>query len=90
MNELFTFHKLNTTGIENAKKISMAFDILLNRLNEICPQTREFSIAKTKLEESCFFAKKAMACQIENQEFGGQSESTPSDQTPKEPEDTNT
>jgi hypothetical protein len=61
MNKEFTFHLLNDAGKEKAMKIAEVFDSLLDQLNELCPQGREFAIAKTKLEEACFFAKKAMA-----------------------------
>jgi hypothetical protein len=68
VNKEFTFHKLNDTGIHLACKIAQAFDDCMNSLTTLCPVgTREFSIVKTKLEEACFFAKKAMANCIENQ-----------------------
>lgn len=36
----------------------MLFDILLNRLIDICPASRELSIVKTKLEEASFLLRK--------------------------------
>jgi hypothetical protein len=44
------------------------FEKCLADLQEVCPESREFSITKTKLEEACFFAKKSVAIQPENQE----------------------
>lgn len=64
---LFQFHKLNKGGIQKAVNIAETFDILLRDLQRWCPDGREFSIVKTKLEEASFFAKKAMASAKENQ-----------------------
>lgn len=62
MNKEFQVHILTTTGIEKAKELANLFDGLLSRLSDdYCPNNREFSIVKTKLEEACFFAKKSMA-----------------------------
>ena len=66
---LFTFHKLNDDGIKKAEEIAASFSELLRVLRFSCPQGREFSIVMTKLEEACFFAKKSMAIQEENQEL---------------------
>ncbi len=68
MSNLFTFHKLNQIGINNALAIKQAFEELEQKLTIICPAGRERSIVMTKLEEACFFAKKAMANDGENQE----------------------
>lgn len=66
---LFQVHRLNEKGMERAKAIAELFDILLEKLTPHCIGGREFSITRTKLEEACFFAKKAMASQPENQEL---------------------
>lgn len=61
MHPEFQVHMLTEEGKSTAIYIAHAFDDLLTTLEEICPASRELSIAKTKLEEACFFAKKAMA-----------------------------
>ncbi len=66
-NSEFKVHKLNENGLENARVIAGAFDDLLHALRVIIPEGRELSIVRTKLEEACFFAKKAMAMHPENQ-----------------------
>jgi len=71
MNKEFTFHKLTNEGMAQAKAIADLFDSLLDQLKHYCPEGREFSLVKTKLEEACFFAKKAMANVSENQEHEG-------------------
>lgn len=73
MNAVFAVHMLNEQGKQKAKEIAEGFDGLLTKLEGLCagsaaPSTREFSIVKTKLEEACFFAKKAMAVHAENQQ----------------------
>lgn len=64
---LFKFHKLNSDGIVKATKIQEIFEETLEALTDHVPAGRELSIVKTKLEEACFFAKKGMAIQKENQ-----------------------
>lgn len=65
----FAFHLLNETGKQKVQFITSSFDEMLNRLEETCPDSREFSIVKSKLEEACFYAKKSVALQKENQEY---------------------
>lgn len=64
---IFQVHKLNEDGIKKAEEIAAAFNDCLMRLAGMCPAGREFSVVKTKMEEACFFAKKSMANQPENQ-----------------------
>lgn len=69
---MFEFHKLNARGIAKVEGIASGFkqlvEILTNPFYEIeIPEGRELAIVKTKLEEACFFAKKALAIQLENQ-----------------------
>ena len=61
INPEFTVHLLNDDGISKAKQLATEFNNILEYLKTVCPQGREFSIVKTKLEEACFFAKKAVA-----------------------------
>jgi hypothetical protein len=68
MNEAFQVHMLNDVGKEKAREIAQAFDQLLNEVEALCsPSGREIAIVRTKLEEACFFAKKAMASRPQNQ-----------------------
>jgi hypothetical protein len=68
ISNLFKVHKLNEEGMKNANLIAESFDGLVCYLSKLCPDGREFSIVKTKLEEAAFFAKKAMAGLPDNQE----------------------
>lgn len=68
MDQLFEVHMLNETGKGKARLIAESFDALLTDLSDLCGVCREMSIVKTKLEEACFFAKKSMANQPENQQ----------------------
>lgn len=69
---MFTVHKLNDEGMAKARLIAADFEHLLEQLERVCngPQGggREMSIVKTKLQEACFFAKRAMAQQQQNQQ----------------------
>ena len=67
MNKEFEVHMLNDQGKQKAREIAQAFDELLTKLLVINPgPSREMSLVRTKLEEGCFFAKKAMASQSAN------------------------
>lgn len=73
-NEQFGVHKLSQVGFVKSEKIRYSFDVLLNELSEIlgdCKGEREFNIVKTKLEEACFFSKKSMAINLNNQIIEG-------------------
>lgn len=61
MHAEFAVHMLTDDGKVKAKQIAEAFDGLLTTLEAICPNGRPLALTKTKLEEACFFAKKAMA-----------------------------
>jgi hypothetical protein len=67
MDPLFEVHMLNETGKPKAKAIAQIFNDALIQLSPLCPAGREMAIVKTKMEEACFFAKKAMANDPANQ-----------------------
>lgn len=61
----FKVHILNEIGIEKAEAIARSYTDLLNMIEALVPTTadnaRELALMKTKLQESAFFAKRAMA-----------------------------
>jgi hypothetical protein len=64
----FAVHLLNQEGKDKAAAIAEDFATLLSHLEATCGSAgREMAVVRTKLEEACFFAKKAMASQRENQ-----------------------
>lgn len=69
MNDLFKFHKLNEEGQDKGRAIARDFSELVAALeNVVDVNSREWAIAKTKLEEAAFFTKKSMAIVKGNQE----------------------
>jgi hypothetical protein len=68
MSSEFKSYKLNGHGLSKAQDIAQLFNNLLGTLSGVCGSNREFALARTKLEEACFFAKKAMAVLPENQD----------------------
>jgi hypothetical protein len=65
----FEVHILNENGQGLAKAIAREFYGFLCSLQGMCGgEGREMAIVRTKLEEACFFAKKAMASKTENQQ----------------------
>lgn len=68
MRKEFDVHMLNQHGKERATEIAETFSKALEKLEAVCgPEGREMAIVRTKLEEACFFAKRAMAVKPENQ-----------------------
>lgn len=69
MHKEFEVHMLNEVGKEKASAIAAVFDDCLTKLEFLCGDispTREMALVRTKLEEACFFAKKAMASKSGN------------------------
>lgn len=69
----FRVHMLSPEGIQKANQLAEAFDGLLSDVEDLAggaasPESgRYLAIVTTKLEEACFFAKKALAVNPENQ-----------------------
>jgi hypothetical protein len=69
VNPLFEVHLLNEQGKRLAKSLAGEFHGFLCSLEGMCgSEGREMAIVRTKLEEACFFAKKAMASRKDNQQ----------------------
>lgn len=65
----FEVHMLNEEGKKKAAAIADTFDQCLGELQDICGAGgREMYIVCDRLEEACFFAKKAMAKNLQNQQ----------------------
>lgn len=65
---IFGYRQLNESGQNGSTIVARVFSETLRALGRVCPPGREFSIARTKLEEACMFAKKAISldprCQV--------------------------
>ena len=61
MDPLFQVHRLNDDGQARAGSVAKAFNTLVRALRKKVPGNRERAICEMKLEEACFFAKKAIA-----------------------------
>lgn len=70
MKKEFEVHRLNQLGMEKATAIASTFDVALEALELLCAggDLRCTAIMRTKLEEACFFAKKAVASCPANQD----------------------
>jgi hypothetical protein len=65
MNTLFNSRKLSSKGVEDVAVVENLFSKLLDSLLVLCPEGRELSIVKTKLEEASMYAKKAISLRKE-------------------------
>jgi hypothetical protein len=57
----FKVHRLTVEGLEIADHMALKFSNLVDWLDEQCEHSPEYTLAKRKLEQACFYAKKAMA-----------------------------
>jgi hypothetical protein len=65
----FRVHRLTEDGIAKARLLAEVFERALADIEHFAGEDgREMAIVRTKMEEACFFAKKAMANRPENQE----------------------
>lgn len=74
----FVVHRLNADGLFKADEIARAFSDCLSRIEAaleipqpgivIGEQARCLAVVRTKLQEACFFAKRAIAVHEDNQE----------------------
>jgi hypothetical protein len=72
MDQAFEVHMLNEDGKVKARDIASKFDALLADIVDMCGEhsngsARSLAIMRTKLEEACMFAKKAVALSPVNQ-----------------------
>jgi hypothetical protein len=69
MDPLFQFHKLNPQGQAKATAIGEAYSALLTEVTALVggATANELETVRTKLQEACFFTKRAMAINPENQ-----------------------
>lgn len=79
MDPAFEVHTLNDEGKKKAQQLAEMFDGLLSSVKNIAGPfdpnkpmnpdvARELAIVRTKLEEACFFSKKALASNPANQQ----------------------
>lgn len=62
MEKTYAYHKPSSEGLTRIKTLREAFSSLHNLVTETSPNTRERSVAITKLEETAMWAIKAVVC----------------------------
>jgi hypothetical protein len=67
MSDEFKVHLLNEYGLAKAADVAHVFSEALRFLDALIPQGRERALVVTKMQEACFFAKRAVALQPDNQ-----------------------
>ncbi len=62
MLKTFAYHKPSEEGLKKITKLRELFSQLHGELTELCPQSRERSVALTELETTAMWAIKAVVC----------------------------
>jgi hypothetical protein len=65
---MFETHKLNNTGYEEVENFKTQLRKTVKILEKLCGDSREVSLAKTKMEEAAFWGTRAIAMKKNNQE----------------------
>ena len=66
----YGFHKMNSIGQTRSRQIGEMFEELEKNLNLHFFDQRTKALCMTHLETACFFAKKSMALNTDNQDNG--------------------
>lgn len=67
MSNEFKVHRLNVQGLVKADRLANAFATCLAEVEGLVPAGHELSLVVTKMQEACFFAKRGIALDRENQ-----------------------
>lgn len=62
MLKTFAYHKPSADGLEKIRTLREGFSTLMDRVIEICPTSRERSIALTEMETCAMWAIKSVVC----------------------------
>lgn len=68
MRREFTHHRVNEVGQTKLVAIGEGFSRLLDELESLAPEGREMALVRTKLQEACNWARRAVAAHAVNQE----------------------
>jgi len=63
----FSVHILNEQGLSKAGDLADIFSDALDKIEALVPAGRERALVITKLQEACFFGKRAIALDPANQ-----------------------
>ena len=69
----FAYHKPSDDGHERITKLRVAFSDVKARIEQLCPESRQRSVALTELETAAMWAIKAVVFNDPTSEVGGQS-----------------
>lgn len=66
MHDLFKVHRLSDYGVRQAERLAEEFSDLLDNVEHLCgTDGREMAIVRTKLQEACYHAKRALCSRPE-------------------------
>lgn len=62
MKKTYAYHKPGAKGLETITTLREAFSQLHDKIESLCPNSREKSVALTNLETTAMWAIKAVVC----------------------------